>query len=152
MSAGTTAILEHKKLPFLKAFQRSGKVAPATRMVRISRDAVYDWLRADANFRREFNRAKRERYDRQTSELALSFEYFLSLIKPIITPDTFLRVVAVVNLALTNRKFKDGPNLVARAASRKQVRLPSFDVYPESANSEEDGSRGRSQGKHEPLA
>ncbi len=148
MSATAIAILEHKKLPFLKAFQRSGKVAPATRAVRISRDAVYDWLRSDPNFRREFNRAKRDKFDRQTSELALSFEYFLHVIKPLIPSDLYPRVVAAINLTLTTRKFKDGSTSTGRAASRKTTRLPSFDVHPETAISEDDRSRDFIQGKN----
>ncbi len=151
MSSTATAILEHKKQPFLKAFLRTGKVAPATRAVRISRDAVYDWLRADPDFRRDFNRAKRGNFDRQTSELALSFEYFLSVIRPVIPAKLYPKVVATINLTLTNRQFKAGSTATGRTASRKQVRLPSFDVHPEPANSMNGGSRVLPQGKNETL-
>ncbi len=156
MSATAIAILEHKKQPFLKAFLRTGKVAPAARAVRISRDAVYDWRRDDPTFRREFNNAKRGAFDHKTSELALSFEYFLAAIRPVLPADVYPRVVAQINLTLTNRKFKAGSTstgnrLSVRTTSRKQAGLPSFDVHPESANSVNGGSRDHAQGKNEPL-
>ncbi len=142
MSETATAILEHKKLPFLKAFIRTGKVAPATRAVRISRDAVYDWLRADSSFRRQFNQAKKSHFDHETGALAECFEFFLSVVKPIVTSDLYTRIVAATNLKLTTRKFKVGSSSTARAASRKVIGLPSFDAHPESANSVNGGSRG----------
>ncbi len=161
MSANAPAILEHKKQPFLKAFLRTGKVAPATRAVRISRDAVYDWLRADSAFRRDFNRAKRGKFDHETVQLAECMEVFLSIIKPIIPAELYHRVIATINLTLTNRKFKAGSTstdnrlsdnrLSVRTASRKQGRLPSFDVHPEPANSVNGGSRVLPPGKNETL-
>lgn len=149
MSATSTAILEHKKEPFLKAFLRTGKVAPATRAVRISRDAVYDWLRADPSFRRQFNLAKKNKFDQETGALCECLEFFLAIVKPIVSSDVYPRIVAATNLTLTQRKFKDGASSTARPASRK-VRLPSFDVHPEPANSENGGSRGRT-GKNGPI-
>ena len=103
MSATATAILEHKKQPFLKALLRFGKVAPATRAVRISRDAVYDWRRADPKFRREFDAAKKNHYDHETGALSECFEFFLSIVKPILPSDHYTRVVAATNLKLTTR-------------------------------------------------
>ncbi len=147
MSSTAPAILEHKKEPFLKSFLRFGKVAPATRAVRISRDAVYDWLRSDPNFRRQFNFAKKNKFDSQTSQLSECLEFFLSVVKPIIPSDLYPRVVAATNLTLTQRKFKVGSGSTVRAASRK-VRLPSFDVHPESANSVNGGS---GTGKNGPI-
>jgi hypothetical protein len=144
--SATIAILEHKKEPFLKAFQRTGKVAPATRAVRISRDAVYDWLRDDSSFRRRFNEAKRNKYDAKTGQLSECMEFFLSVVKPIVPSEVFPRIVSAINLTLATRKFKDGSTATGRTASRKSTRLPSFDVFPESANSENGGSRD--QGKN----
>ncbi len=149
MSASSPAILEHKKEPFLKAFLRTGKVAPATRAVRISRDAVYDWLRSDSSFRRQFNLAKKNKFDHETGALSECFEFFLSVVKPIVPSELYPRVVAAINLALTQRKFKVGTSSTVRPASRK-VGLPSFDVHPEPANSVNDGSRG-STGKNGTL-
>jgi len=151
MGHNSTAILEHKKQPFLKAFLRTGKVAPATRSVRISRDAVYDWLRADPSFRRDFNSAKRVAFDKKTAALAESFDFFLSVVRPILPRELYPRVLAAISLTLANRRFKDGSNSTARTASRNKARLPSFDVHPELANSEDDGSRDLAQGKNESL-
>ncbi len=148
MSASPPAILEHKKQPFLKAFLKTGKVAPATRAVRISRDAVYDWLRADPSFRREFNRAKREKYDSKTSALSECLEFFLSIVKPILPANLYPRVVAATNLTLSTRHYNAGASPATRPASRKEVRLPSFDVHPETAISENGGSRDLHQGKN----
>jgi len=149
MSSTATAILEHKKQPFLKAFLRFGKVAPAARIVRVSRDAIYDWRRDDPDFRRQFNLAKKNKFDSHTSQLAECLEFFLSVVKPIIPSDLYPRVVAATNLTLTQRKFKDGSGSTARTASRK-VRFPSFDVHPESANSVSGGNQGQT-GKNGPI-
>lgn len=151
MSATAHAILEHKKQPFLKAFLRTGKVAPAARAARVSRDFVYDALKNDASFRRQFNLAKRGIYDHRTAALSECFEFFLAIVKPIVPSDIYPRVVAAMNLTLMQRNFKDGSSSTAHSASRKQVRLPSFDVHPESANSVNDGSRNLHSGKNETL-
>lgn len=136
----TRAILEYKKAPFLRAFVRTGKVAPATRAVRISRDAVYDWLRADATFRREFTAAQRDRYNAQTVALYGALDDFLTIAKTAIPASQIPTLTAAVNLALTNRRFNAASRSTSRAASRS-VRSPSFDVYPEPANSVNGGGR-----------
>ncbi len=134
MSSASTAILEHKKQPFLKAFVRTGKVAPATRAARISRDAVYDWLRVDPKFRKAFQIAKRQRYDHETVVLSEALDVLLSVIKPIIPSELYPRVVAATNLTLSQRKFKDASSSTVRVSSRKEVRFTSVDVHPEKAN------------------
>lgn len=144
--ASSPAILEHKKEPFLKALRRSGKVVPAARAVRISPDAIYDWLRADASFRRGFNQAKRERFDDETAQLSEALDLFLAIVRPIIPTELYPRIVAATNLTLSQRKFKEGSHSTVRTSSRK-VRFPSFDVHPESANSGDFGNRV--QGKNE---
>ncbi len=145
------AILEHKKEPFLNALMRTGgKVAPACRAVRISRDAVYDWRHADAKFRRAFDNAKKSAFDNQTGALSECFEFFLSIIKPVIPSQYYTASVAALNLSLTNRNLKAGTASTVRSASRKRQRLPSFDVHPELADSENGGSR-HAQGKNGTL-
>lgn len=149
MSEPSLAILEHKKEPFLKAFVRSGKVAPATRAVRISRDAVYDWIKADPVFRRQFQKAKRERFDSQTVILSQSFDLFLATVKPIVPADLFTRIVAATNLTLSKRKFKVDASSTVSITSRKKERFPSFEAHPEPANSGLNGGSRGPQGKNE---
>lgn len=150
MSSSPIAILERKKDPFLKAFLRYGKVAPATRAVRISRDAVYDWRRSDPDFRRKFNQAKRERYDHETKIMAIILDLVLESIRPVVPSDVYPKAVAAANLKLSNRRFKDDASPTVRVTSRK-ARFPSFDVHPEPASSENDGSRDP-QGKNGHLS
>ncbi len=121
MSQIATAILEHKKQPFLKAFLRTGKVAPATRAVRISRDAVYDWLRADPSFRRDFNSVKRGVFDHKTVALTECFEFFLAVIRPVLPAEQYQKVVAATNLTLTTRQFKAGSICFAKTNTASVV-------------------------------
>lgn len=150
MNFAPIAILEHKKEPFLKAFIRTGKIAPATRSARISRDAVYDWLRIDPIFRKAFQKAKRQKYDHQTATLSEAIDILLAVVKPLAPAELYPRIVAAVNLMLSQRKFKDAPSPTARSTSRNKVRFPSVEVHAEPASSSDRGNRFE-HGKNGPL-
>jgi hypothetical protein len=135
------ARLEHKKEPFLKELQRTGKVVPACRAVRISPDAIYDWIRFSPTFRRQFKLAKKNRFDAKTAELSRALDVFLRVVEPLLSTELYRKVVVATTFELTKRKFNEDAVSTGRASSRMKVRSPSFDVQSESANSENGGDR-----------
>ncbi len=141
MPLGPTPRLQHKKEPFLRALQRVGKVVPAARAVKISCDAVYDWIHSDPSFRRQFNLAKKNRFDSKTALMSDALDIFLRIAAPIVGPELYRQVVAAAHLGLTNHKFKEVSRSTARASSRNNTRFPSFDIYPEVATPANGGSR-----------
>jgi hypothetical protein len=112
-----------KKQSFLKAFVRFGKVWPAARAVRISRDAVYDWLRLDPAFRRDFEQAKRVHQSEETRKLSEHLDFFCRIVRPVVPLTVWPRIAAAVNLAVTNQQFKKADRSTVIVLSRKSARF-----------------------------
>jgi hypothetical protein len=106
---------ERRKLPFLKALARIGTISGAARASRISRDAVYDWLRADPSFSREFQSAKRCHEKEPFEVVHASVGFFKDVIHPIIPVDLWPKVVVELALAVTHLEndLKEGRHVMA---------------------------------------
>lgn len=94
----------NKKLVFLKAFARVGSISGAARAVRISRDAVHDWINRDESFARQFDHAKCRRKEDPFQSLNSSLIFITDVIRPHISRDAWPRVASAIAIAMANLK------------------------------------------------
>jgi hypothetical protein len=143
--------LKERKAPlFLKAFVRFGKVWPAARAARISRDAIYDWLRNDPSFRRDFEEAKRVHASAETAKLSHHLDFFCAVVRPVVPPTIWPRIAAAVNLAVAKKtQFKKDDLSTVVVLSRRSVRFSMPIAARGVATSVGIGNRDHHQGKNE---
>src|ERR1044072_5008018 len=106
MAAASIARKGLKKGPFLKALARLGKIGRAAAAVKISRDAIHDWQRNDPFFARAVSAAKAAFQNADQAALQVHCDFFLSVIKPLVTDEEWPRISSSIALAIANRIFK----------------------------------------------
>ncbi len=104
MMAFRPARKEHRKSPFLKAFVRIGTISGAARAVRISRDAVHDWIRNDESFARQLEHAKRKHLDEPFRSLESSLVLVSDVVRPLVAPELWPRIAAALAIAVAHLK------------------------------------------------
>lgn len=132
---------EQKQKSFLKAFARSGKVAPAAKAVRISRDAVYDWLRLYPAFRLAMRDAKAVAASLAKRPAFRDVVWtFFRAVRDFIPTRDHARVLVELNITLAQIEFNRGAMAHLAASSRPMVRFPA-PSGPGTANPGGAGSR-----------
>lgn len=147
MSNAQTAFKERHKPRFLRAFSRIGKIAPAAKATRISRDAVYDWLRTDEGFRRCFLQAREVCEGIQAEAFREHVWMFYAIVKDFIPLKLQPAVITELNIKLSQIEFKKGKSSTAWTLSRTKDRLPSS-PFQRMATLEDGGSRALYPGKN----
>lgn len=124
------------------AFARLGKVRPAAKAVSISRDLVYDWLRADANFAADFTEAHKVFSSVSSPERLRQYVwFFFSIAKDYLGPRNQTQLLVDINIALSKLEFKRSLDSTVDASSRKKFRSPSSAHPLGQANPSDDGDR-----------
>ncbi len=98
------SVRQQKKSRFVKAFARIGTITGAAKASRVSRDAVYDWIKNDESFVRQFAHAKRQHDNEPFQSLDTSLTFFTDLVKPIIPVSVWPKVASTLALAIANLK------------------------------------------------
>jgi hypothetical protein len=84
-STQSTAVLAPQQAEVITALVRGATVTDATKQANIDRTTFYLWLKADANFLAELNRAKKEQADAMRAQLGDLADTAVSTLREMLT-------------------------------------------------------------------
>ena|ERR1035441_402727 len=84
-STESTAVLAPQQAEVITALVRGATVTDATKQANIDRTTFYLWLRSDANFLAELNRAKKEHTDAMRAQLRELADTAVSTVREMLT-------------------------------------------------------------------
>lgn len=141
MPSSHTKFRDRHQDPFLKALAYYGKVKPAARAAHISRDAVYDWLHTDPEFKELAAQAVLVAQEIARPDYRENAWFFFSTVQDFIPAKYHPAVIAEINVAIAQLEFKKAGSSTASLLSRTKARFP-FSISPRGqATSGENGSR-----------
>jgi hypothetical protein len=84
-STKSTAVLGPQQTEVISALVRGATVTDATKQANIDRTTFYLWLKSDANFQAELNRAKKEHTDAMRARLRELADAAISTVREMLT-------------------------------------------------------------------